>query len=84
MIRCLVVDPVPNFEVVGKCSWVPKDVRDDDVPACSLMTWELIPSARRLFHSLFSWSHKSLILVHPALAMVRPSLNPLTLKGRPA
>jgi hypothetical protein len=47
-----------------------------------LVTWELISSAKKLFHSLSSWSHKSLILVHPALAMAYPSLSPFTLKGR--
>jgi hypothetical protein len=46
-----------------------------------LIMWEFILSVGRLFHSMSSWSHKSFILVHPALAMARPSLSPLILKG---
>jgi hypothetical protein len=47
-----------------------------------LITWEFIPSAERLFHSMSSQSHKSFILVHLTLAMACPSLNPLTPKGQ--
>jgi hypothetical protein len=46
-----------------------------------LMTWEFILSVKRLFHSLSFRSHRSFILVQPALVMARPSLNPFTPKG---
>jgi hypothetical protein len=36
MTRCLVVDLVTNFEAVGECSWVLRNVRDDDNLACSI------------------------------------------------
>ncbi len=34
MTHCLVADPVPNFEAARERSRVPKDARDDDIPAC--------------------------------------------------
>ncbi len=34
MTRCLVADPVTNFEAVGEHNRVPRDARDDDIPAC--------------------------------------------------
>jgi hypothetical protein len=43
----------------------------------------LFKCAERLFHSMYSWSHKFFILVHAALVMARPSLSPLTPKGLP-
>jgi hypothetical protein len=36
MTRCLVVDLVTNFEVVVERNRVPRDARDDDIPACSI------------------------------------------------
>ncbi len=35
MTRCL-VDIVTNFEIVGERNRVPRDARDDDIPACSI------------------------------------------------
>ncbi len=34
MTHCLVANPIPNFEVVGERNRVPKDAKDDDIPAC--------------------------------------------------
>lgn len=36
MIRCLVVDPIIDFEIDGEHSHVPWDARNDDVLACSI------------------------------------------------
>ncbi len=36
MTRCLAVDLITNFEAATECSRVPKDARDDDIPACSI------------------------------------------------
>jgi len=50
MTHCLAVDLVTNFEVVGEHSRVLRDVRDDDILACSISNmgvhfqcWEAFP-----------------------------------------
>jgi hypothetical protein len=36
MTHCLIIDLVINFEIVGERNRVPRDARDDDIPACSI------------------------------------------------
>jgi hypothetical protein len=36
MTRCLVANPVTNFEANGKHNGVLGDAKDDDVPTCSI------------------------------------------------
>jgi hypothetical protein len=79
----LATDPSPVWKRLGNATRFQGMLEMMVFLLVRLMTWEFIPSAEKLFHSQSSRSHKSLILVQSALAMVRPSLSLLTPKGWP-